>query len=108
LFLFCIVFDYIIHILKNLPPDTPVYIQGGHGGCIELLLTLGADISAARHDGATPFYIACLMGHLAVVKLIYSICGPKAFNDSTLDDWYERRKERVCACVCVREGERES
>jgi hypothetical protein len=62
-------------------------MKGGHGMCIEYLLTQGANPNSPRHDGATPFYIACLMGHLPVVKLIYGIRGPEAFDDSTLDGW---------------------
>jgi len=79
----------LVKMPRRCDGSTPLFAAaaGGHGTCLEYLISVGADINAPRHDGATPFYIACLMGHLPLVQLIYKIRGSDAFNDSTLDDW---------------------
>jgi len=50
---------------------------------VEFLASLGADLAFPRHDGATPFYIACLMGHLPVAAFIATQLGPQVLTDKT-------------------------
>eukprot|EP00592_Proboscia_alata_P029738 CAMPEP_0194446954 /NCGR_PEP_ID=MMETSP0176-20130528/128731_1 /TAXON_ID=216777 /ORGANISM="Proboscia alata, Strain PI-D3" /LENGTH=978 /DNA_ID=CAMNT_0039273741 /DNA_START=121 /DNA_END=3057 /DNA_ORIENTATION=+ len=62
----------------NIPNNngcTPVYCAArkGHTKCIELLNSLGADVTTSSNSGCTPVYIAAYNGHTKSIELLHSL-----------------------------------
>ena len=73
---------------------------GGHIPVLKILLGLGAE-NSPRNDGATPFFIACLMAHASAAKLIFHAVGRAAGGT------VERRREaqgRLLTSRTLKEG----
>mmetsp|Transcript_11379 Transcript_11379/g.26736 ORF Transcript_11379/g.26736 Transcript_11379/m.26736 type:complete len:287 (+) Transcript_11379:34-894(+) len=59
---------------------------GGYVTVMEVLLQHDGDLTQCRNDGASPFYIACLSGHLPAARFIFSKLGPSALLATTYED----------------------
>jgi ankyrin repeat protein len=49
---------------------------------VSFLLEQGAQADSRDEDGATPFMLACKMGHMGVVKMLLEHMGPQAFQET--------------------------
>lgn len=76
---------------------TPLFAAavGGHIPVLKLLLSLGVEMFP-RNDGASPFYIACLMDNASAANLIFHAVGRAA--GSTV----ERRRQAQAALLTSR------
>ena len=65
--------DQMINQVRDYDHTTALWAACSHGheDMVRYLIAHGGDVSISRSDGATCFYIACLMGFMDVAKLLF-------------------------------------